>query len=245
MSRHGKFKGCCGSVLMEFVLVAPLYFALLGGLFFVGELTLNRVRMHIGDHTGTWLGATRLMWSPVDSDGESLKGNAIAKLLQEKLFFETMELTGRIWVDQVQDAGKINSFMAMYKGGVDKLSVSLPDWARGMLFMQDAVSDQDMTELMTKQSYTYFSDGNDSFRAFSFHRFAPLYEGDTPWNPGTGIAGDRADSAVNLVDGVLANIIPSKWICNASDDDGVSTEAASSAQTNNEPYNRQLSDFGE
>lgn len=235
---------------MEFVIVAPLYFALLGGLFFVGELTLNRLRMHIGDHTGTWLGATRLMAEPEDQGAgstaeEDLKGAMIGKLLEERLFLDTMELTGNIYVDRIDERGKINNFMAMYKGGVDKLSVSLPDWARGMLFMQDAMTGQDTTEFSTKQSYTYMENASDNYRCYSFHRFAPLYEGDTPWNPGTGKTGDRADTAVNLVGGVLANIIPSKWICNADENEGVSEEAASSAQPDGGTYDRQLSDLGE
>ena len=93
----------------------------------------------------------------------------IGKLLEERLFLDTMELAGNIYVDRIDERGKVNNFMAMYKGGVDQLSVSLPDWARGMLFMQDAVSGQDMTELTTKQSYTYMEDAKDNYRCYSFH----------------------------------------------------------------------------
>lgn len=44
-----------GSVLMEFLLVAPLYFALLGGLFTVGELLLLGNRMAVADRNMSYI----------------------------------------------------------------------------------------------------------------------------------------------------------------------------------------------
>ena len=250
MTGDGAGKRMRGSVLMEFVIVAPLYFALLGGLFFIGELTLNRLRMHIGDHTGTWLGATRLMGYPTDSKGNPLKGDLIAKLLQEKLFLETMELTGRIKVNQIKEDGsdstKINRFMAMYAGGIEKLSVSLPDWARGMLFMQDAMTGEDTSDFTTKQSYTYFSDAENDWRDFSFHRYTHLYDGDSPRNPGIGKSNDRAGAAVNLVKGeVLGNVIGDGWICMPESSTGDSPQVPQGQNDKEGIVTRELSQWGE
>lgn len=38
-----------GSILMEFVLVLPLYIALLGGMFLIGDIGLNAIRVSVGD----------------------------------------------------------------------------------------------------------------------------------------------------------------------------------------------------
>ncbi|MCL1856629.1 MAG: hypothetical protein FWF84_03170 [Kiritimatiellaeota bacterium] len=48
-----------GSVLMETVLVLPLYLTLLGGLFIVGDMLLGRLRLSAVERTYTWLVADR------------------------------------------------------------------------------------------------------------------------------------------------------------------------------------------
>ena len=39
----------CGSILMEFVLVLPLYITLLGGMFLIGDIGLDAIRVSVGD----------------------------------------------------------------------------------------------------------------------------------------------------------------------------------------------------
>ena len=116
-----------GSVLMEFLVVLPLYFALIGGLFFVGELIVNRVRLQIGDFAVTWMGADRF------SDAQ-LCTSSMGFLFEEK--FDGL---GRYFVNESEDDAKVNRFCALHLGGVD-LDIRMPQWIRGMLFMQDAVT---------------------------------------------------------------------------------------------------------
>ncbi len=215
-----------GSVLMEFVIVAPLYFALLGGLFFAGELGLNRIRLHVGEHTGTWLGGTRF----ADND------SPIGVFLKEHLFKETMELVGEINVDRHKQDGKnaINNFMAFYKGGVRDLKVSMPDWARGMLFMQQAMGDDDTTDLTTKKTYTYFESAKDVYRSFSFHRFTNGEEG-RGWN---------ALPASELVTGgKLGAVVADAWICSDEGDAAVNDNKPDAL--NQSTNKRQLYEFSE
>ena len=40
----------CGSILMEFVLVLPIYIFLFGALFLIGDIGLNAIRISTGDH---------------------------------------------------------------------------------------------------------------------------------------------------------------------------------------------------
>lgn len=211
-----------GSVLMEFVIVAPLYFALLGGLFFVGELMLNRFRLMVGDHVGTWLAGTRLM----ERDGEN---DAIGPLLQNYLFRDTLELAGNIVVER--DPDRLSYFMALYKGGIKELSVSVPDWVRGMHYMYQCFSGNDNSDLTTKRTYDYLK-GEDFRRSFSFHRIAPWAEG---YN--------RAASAAELVGNeILSNVLGDNWILSESElsEGRVSQESETSGQVT-----RQLSEWSE
>ena len=214
-----------GSVLMEFIIVAPLYFALLGGLFFVGELGLNRIRLHVGEHTGTWLGGTlRSADSPIGLH------------LRKDLFKDTMELVGEIRVDrdEYNRANAVNNFVALFKGGMRDLKVSMPDWARGMLFMQQAMGDGDTTDLTTKKTYAYFEGAKDVYRSFSFHRFTNGEEG-RGWN---------ALSAEQLVtDGELSTIVADTWICS---DEGYAAVADKKPDAvGQKTYGRQLYAFTE
>ena len=186
-----------GSVLMEFVVVAPLYFALLGGMFFVGELMLNRYRLAVGDHLGTWLAGTRLM----DRSGGN---DAIGALFQDYLFRDTHELAGELKVGRV--AVWNNYFMSMYGGGIQRLSVSVPDWVRGMMYMQQAFSGGDMSDLDTKRTYDYFK-GEDYHRSFSLHRVSS-------WPS----SHNRSASSFDIVNSdVLMNVLGDSWIFSESD----------------------------
>ncbi len=193
---------------MEFILVAPLYFALLGGMFYVGELALNRIRLHVGDHCGTWLAACRFMDKPTEAwDAAGNPIDPIGTLLREHLFGETMELSnGAIWVDRVEDAYRFNHFMAFFKGGVDHLAVSMPDWARGMLFMSEATTGGEEREnLDTKLYYRYNENAPEPYRSYSFHRDSLTW----PFNY------DRSAPAISLVSqNILMNVLQDPWVCN-------------------------------
>ena len=41
----------CGSILMEFVMVLPIYIFLFGAIFLIGEIGLNAIRISVGDRS--------------------------------------------------------------------------------------------------------------------------------------------------------------------------------------------------
>lgn len=173
MTEFGRFRR--GSVLMEFVLVAPLYFALLGGLFIVGGLLVNRMRMHMSDHLVTWIGASRLCPGSVDSQtGEKQKDSQIVQSLVNQLFDRAVggiEPDKESFVVKWDDSNelRVNGFMGFYYGGITKLPVSVPSWIRGMLGMQGAVTGDGTSEWFNMET-AEFDCGY--FRSYSFHRLS-------------------------------------------------------------------------
>lgn len=205
---------------MEFVVVAPLYFALLGGMFFVGEMALNRFRLLVGDHAGTWLAGTRLM----DKSGG---GDPIGALMQNFLFLDTHELAGAISVEPSPD--RLNYFMSMYSGGIKRLSVSVPNWMRGMLYMHQALSGGDMRDLREKRTYDFLS-SEDFHRSFSFHR-----------NPSWPASHNRSAPAADIVgNDILMNVLYDSWILSDS-----SVPASSSTGSGIGAVTRALSGWSE
>lgn len=187
-----------GSVLMEFVVVMPLYCALLGGLFFLGELSVNRIRLHVGDQVGTVLAATRLM-----KPTPGMERDPIVDLLGRYVFGDTLELTGEISVGQ--DPVFKNGFMAMYAGGIKRLEVKAPAWMRGMLYMHEAFDGGGMENLKADPAYEYLP-GKDWRRSMSIHRVRK-------WGEGV----NRAASAGEVVNyGILMNVLSDNWILDMS-----------------------------
>ena len=188
-----------GSVLMEFVVVLPLYCALLGGMFFVGELMVNRIRLHVGDQVGTVMAATRLF--QVSSDSED---DPIVTTLGKYVFGDTLELAGEITVGR--DPKSLNGFMAMWAGGVKRLDVSAPDWMRGMLYMHESFNGSDMEDLKTKRVYSYLP-GEDYRRSVSFHR-------NSAWSEALNRS---ATSGEVVCYGILVNVLSDNWILSESE----------------------------
>ena len=163
-----------GSVLMEFVVVAPLYFILLGGLFILGDLAMNRIRVHMGDHFVTWVGGSRFCpVKPSSKDDKDVdKVQALLKPLYDLSIGGAVDEVG-FKVDTPSDQRSsrwnhtdLNHFMRLYMGRVKRLPLKMPDWARGMFGMQDAVTGT--ANMDEYETITYTSD--ECFRAYSFHR---------------------------------------------------------------------------
>ena len=57
--REESISGALGSVLMETILVIPLYIAFLSGIFLLGDLGLGRNHLTAADRFGVWLSGTR------------------------------------------------------------------------------------------------------------------------------------------------------------------------------------------
>ena len=231
-----------GSVLMEFVVVAPLYFVLLGGLFIVADLMVNRIRMHIGDHLVTWVGGSR--YCPAEGpDGESAADflSGTVKTLFERSIggppgndFSVMRETAS-GVDA-------NAFMALNYGSVNALPVKMPSWARGMFAMQEATTGDALSEMATQDVVWYDCD---YFRSFSYHRLA-LTGIDTGIDPADVYSRARdIPMAHTLLSGNLNDLLDDEWIALEKDDDGGTSTTSPGVDESGFPIRRALVQFGE
>lgn len=163
--RHARHRR--GSVLMEFIIVAPLYFVLLGGLFMLADLMVNKMRMHFGDHLVTWVAGSRFCPSqgPNDEDAATFVNGLVKTMFERSIGGAPGD---DFHVDREIGSGmKVNSFMAIDMGCIDSLPIKMPSWARGMFAMQDVMISGTLPELATKNEFRYKCD---FFRSFSFHR---------------------------------------------------------------------------
>ncbi len=144
---------------MEFVVVAPLYFLLLGGLFYIGEFALNRVRINVGDQLLTWSVATRFCQD---------KGG-IKQLLTGWLFGDTLEYALLTVNDASQTVGG-NAFCSAYVGGIERIEIGMPSWANGMMNMRKAVSGETLAATDLQTRFSYFDDADMSIRTVVMHR---------------------------------------------------------------------------
>ena len=191
---------------MEFLLVLPLYFALVGGLFFVGELMINRIRLQIGDFTVAWMGADNFT-------GESITSE------MKYLLSEAFDTDGSFEVRQVNEESKVNHFSALFMGGV-KLTIEMPIWIRGMTAMQnmtmgekDKMLNEDNQAVdfdwVNTKDHHFFDGYATHMRSRLFHRIA---------YSGTEFDRSREINAQEMVAaGYLANVISDSWINNAED----------------------------
>ena len=234
---------------MEFIIVAPLYFILLGGLFILGDLAVNRIRVHIGDHFVTWVGGSR--FCPVDGNGNKDKNKvqAILKPLYDLSIGGAVNGVG-FKVDSSDDrasAGNhanLNSFMKFHMGKVKRLPLKMPGWARGMFTMNDAMEGKDGSGEYEDMVFNR----DRGFSSYVFHRcalsgidkYAPSAEKD-------GYSRSRGISADRLVHGdYVSSVVGDFWISDPGygDGGGVGNSQSGSAQSMGE-VPRYLGYFGE
>lgn len=184
-----------GSVLMEFVIVAPLYFLLLGGMFYVGEFLLNRIRINVGDNFLTWSVATRLKPAEMPITG----------YLEDWLFSETLE-KARLTVDLSSNSSEVNQFCGLFMGGIDRVEVGIPAWATGMLTMHKILSGQSLSEDDTAGRFAYFDEAESNIRVVCLHRF-----NDSDAAPGYSRS-KNIPARDLLPQNNLANVISDGWI---------------------------------
>ena len=235
-------KGERGSVLMEFVIVAPLYFLLLGGIFMVGGLMLNRIRMHVGDHLVTWVGGSR--FCPVDSDSldEDNRSAEKVKELTAQLFGipvggMTLDDEGFVVKRPDDDLSRVNDFMALYFGGITRLPVNIPAWIRGMMGMQGAMTTDGNSEWFLMDTAEYECG---YARSYSFHRmFLDLDSKD-----GSGGDSSYRSKSISAADvatrGYLEGVLNETWIGRPSQ-----AKATVIGEAQTFPQGRLLGRFGE
>lgn len=206
-----------GSVLMEFIIVAPLYFILLGGLFIVGDLAMNKVRFHIGEHFVTWIGASR--HCPVSGarrDPEQIK--AWVKPMYDLSIGGAIDNAGfRVDTPEEDTVSQYfhNHFMQFYMGRIKQLPVKMPDWARAMLSIGDVMQGNAINDEYATVSF----ESVESFHSYSFHRL-PLAGIDTKAYDSYSRSKDIPASQV-VGDEILSNVVGADaWVNNLDEDRG-------------------------
>ena len=113
-----KICGDNGSVLMETILVIPLYIAFFSGIFMLGDLELGRGRLNAGDRFAVWLAGNR----HVNKNDDAVKRAASGA------FFPEPEFSGGTAIESFSSDKSKADFYAVIRG-VSKLKLVLPVWA--------------------------------------------------------------------------------------------------------------------
>jgi len=150
--------GSRGSVLMEAVLVIPLYLLLLGGLFIMGDIMLARFHLSAVERTYAWRGGNRFPGS----------GNLRAALLE--MMPEKHLTQGRAFVNQVKHANglELENQLSHYVAAKAAAKVLVPFWI-GMANTAQAVNPNETREAQFKSEYDLYN-GADFFRAHLVRR---------------------------------------------------------------------------
>lgn len=221
-----------GSVLMEFIIVAPLYFLLLGGMFILGDAALNRIRLHIGDRCVTWAGGDR-RFQRFEDCVQQLR-DAIEPMFVYSIDAQNPEF--RV-AREVGDSSQFNSFCAFYMGAVNELILSIPSWAQGMRDMPEVMANDYDSEAVSTTEFDC-----DYYRSFSFHRLWLRGVDDAEPNADDAFCRSRLLSANDMVSrGVLENVLAERWIGSAAEPQ-INTPLRGSSQMAKQ---RILGDFGE
>lgn len=170
LCRQRSAKTRVGSVLMEFVIVAPLYFILLGMLFILGDLAVNKFRMHVGDHFVTWMGGSRFAPAGKNAAGQLVVDGGKVGAYMKPMFANAIGgaiADFKVGFDPDDDSHHLNSFMALYFGAVTNLPVKLPAWVRGMANMSYYMTGEEPDGDVLKSVVTYDCA---FYRSFCFHR---------------------------------------------------------------------------
>ena len=107
-----------GSVLMETVLVIPVYIAFLSGIFMLGDLMLGRNRQSAGDRFAVWTAGNR----------HSERDDAKVRQAADAAFFPKGEFAEGTKLESFSSAKKKVDFYAVVRGS-SKLKLVLPVWA--------------------------------------------------------------------------------------------------------------------
>ena len=135
-----------GSVLMEFILVAPVYFALWGGLFTVGELLLLNNRITVADRNMGYI-IPYLSENSPETQGKMLKvminltGKNVAEYEEADLGYEAFTFK------KVNNSASViteTNWGTMYATALTVRGVELPSFINGMLAVISVLSGDDV-----------------------------------------------------------------------------------------------------
>ncbi len=118
--RNKSASGAQGSVLMETILVIPLYIAFLSGIFLLGDLELGRNHLIAADRFGVWLSGTR----HAEMESDEVKKETSEAFFSNDQFAEGTE------VESLRMNPQEVNWYSIVRGGA-KLKMVLPQWAVG------------------------------------------------------------------------------------------------------------------
>ena len=117
-----------GSVLMETILVIPLYIAFFSGIYLLGDLELGRNRLTAADRFAVWLSGSRYE----DKDDSAVKKDASAAFFPDGEFAEGTKLesfssrkTKADWYSVVRGAAKLKMVLPVWAVGCRKGVIQL------------------------------------------------------------------------------------------------------------------------
>ena len=125
-----------GSILMETVLVIPLYLVILSGIFWVGDLALLRSKSTFFDRFAAWSSGNRFSQASQSGIKSDLEQN-----------FLLASHVGDQQVDKVRTAKNSASSWAAVAGGATTVSVKPPVWTQGWRRAGAAMMEANVSEL--------------------------------------------------------------------------------------------------
>jgi len=144
--RGNSFADGRGSVLMETVLVIPLYIAFLSGICLLGDLVLGRSRLTAGDRLAVWNAGCRHLG----------KGDSAVKKSVSQVLFGQGEFAPGTELSSFSSTKNGTGFFAVVSGAA-KLKMVLPDWAvlcrKGALVCFAGIGSGPQEEMWDKVSF--------------------------------------------------------------------------------------------
>ena len=221
-----------GSVLTEFLLVAPMYLVLFGGLLLSHDMLRVKNKILMLDEFVTVTGTHRLLR---DSGAEITK--QVTKTWGD--FMPKSVSTPLMIANQYESSeGKhlANNWNAVYAGRVD-VEYKVPENVHALLSIQRIVfGDKDTPPAPT--SFKFFADAKTG--QFPDERECRFHVIQRHWTPGGKMEYDRSAEASKLIsNGVMSNVLKDPWLFTKS------AQGVSSVQGNDANYKQQLAKYAE
>ena len=230
---HGFRFGNGGSVLTEFLIVAPLYFVLFGGLLLSHDMLRVKNKILILDDFVTVTGTQRFMRG---------KGDAITTHVTNlwKDFMPSSIKTPLMIANEYESSeGKnlANNWNAVYAGRVD-VEYKLPTYVYSLLSVQRIVFGDQNTPA-PPSSFRFFADPKTG--EFPNERECRFHIIQRHWTPDTGKNGFNRDvKASKLIgDSIMTNVLQDAWLFSES------AQGVSSVEGNDSTYKQQLAEYAE
>ncbi len=222
-----------GSVLTEFLIVAPLYLLLLGGLLLSHDMLRVKNKILMLDEFITVTGTHRYMRDNTDAistKATSIWGDFMPNSVKTPLMIAN---------EYESNEGKslANTWNAVYAGRVD-VEYNLPTHINSLLSVQRIVFG-DANTPPPPQSFRFYADPKTG--QFPSERECRFHVIQRHWTSKSGKKGfDRAADAYKLVsDGIMSNVLKDSWLF------AEEVQGTSSVEGNDSTYTQQLAEYAE